>query len=77
MSAATPPKPFSQSLITQFMHSFLEFNLLHSAVEGPDGQWFVQISPTERIHHLTDSEDAFDFIGDILAIVDEANGPAL
>nr|WP_203675047.1 hypothetical protein [Streptomyces sp. SID13666] len=64
-------------MIWAFLHTFLQCGLLHSAVDGPEGQWFVQVAPNERIHHLTDTEDAVEFIRDILAIVDEAQGGGL
>ncbi|MEV5506620.1 hypothetical protein [Streptomyces orinoci] len=72
MTTASAPDRFEDRLVWAFMHTFLTYGVLHSAVDGPDGQWFVQIHPTERVHHLTDAEDAFDFVLDILEIIHTA-----
>ncbi|MDX3750156.1 hypothetical protein ACIP2Y_28415 [Streptomyces sviceus] len=72
MTRASAPNHFGNRLIWAFLHTFLQYRLIHSAVDGPEGQWFVQISPTEQIHHLTDVEDAFDFVLDILEIIHDA-----
>ncbi|MEE1797357.1 hypothetical protein PUR57_01400 [Streptomyces sp. JV176] len=69
MTRAAAPGQFEDHLVWAFLHTFLRYGLLHSAVDGPDGQWFVQITPGEQIHHLTDAEDAFDFVLDILEII--------
>ncbi|WP_326812360.1 hypothetical protein OIE62_07270 [Streptomyces scopuliridis] len=72
MTHAAAPDQFEDRLVWAFLHTFLRYGLLHSAVDGPEGQWFVQIAPAERIHHLTDTEDAFDFVLDILEIIHDA-----
>ncbi|MFD7323912.1 hypothetical protein ACFV9D_22875 [Streptomyces sp. NPDC059875] len=74
MAHAAVPSQTEQLLVWAFLHTFLQYGLLHSAVEGPDGQWFVQIGPDEQIHHLTDVDDAFDFILDVLEIIHDAQG---
>ncbi|MCA1222286.1 hypothetical protein [Streptomyces sp. 8L] len=73
MTPAPSPSQFEDRLVWAFLHTFLRYGLIHSAVDGPEGgQWFVQISPTEQIHHLTGTGDAFDFVLDILEIIHDA-----
>ncbi|NGO46200.1 hypothetical protein [Streptomyces ureilyticus] len=72
MTRAAVPDQFESRLIWAFLRTFLQHGLLHSAVDGPEGQWFVQISPDEQIHHLTDVDDAFDFVLDILEVIHDA-----
>ncbi|MFC5252991.1 hypothetical protein [Streptomyces nigrescens] len=74
MTHATAPEQFEDRLIWAFLHTFLRYGLIHSAVDGPEGQWFVQIGPDHQIHHLTDTEDAFDFVLEILEIIDGTQG---
>ncbi|OKI09379.1 hypothetical protein A6A06_01315 [Streptomyces sp. CB02923] len=69
MPHAPAPDQFENSLVWAFLHTFLQYRLLHSAVDGPEGQWFVQITAGEQVHHLTDAEDAFEFVLDILEII--------
>ncbi|MDF3142131.1 MULTISPECIES: hypothetical protein [unclassified Streptomyces] len=74
MTHAAVPDQAEHRLIWAFLNTFLQYGLLHSAVDGPEGQWFVQISPAEQIHHLTDVDDAFDFVLYILEIIHDAQG---
>lgn len=71
MAHPAAPSQFEDHLVWAFLHTFLQFGLIHSAVDGPEGQWFVQIGADGRIHHLTDTQDAFDFVLDILEIIHE------
>lgn len=68
---------FEDRLVWAYLHTFLRYGLIHSAVDGPDGQWFVQIGPEHQIHHLTDIEDACDFVLEILEIIDGTWGGEL
>ncbi|MFB7630462.1 hypothetical protein ACFC0M_05865 [Streptomyces sp. NPDC056149] len=68
------PDQFDDRLIWAFLHTFLQHGLIRSAVDGPHGQWFVQITADGPIHHLTDLDDAFDFVLDILEIIDDVKG---
>ncbi|MFB6951279.1 hypothetical protein ACFV85_22160 [Streptomyces niveus] len=77
MAHPAAPSQFEDHLVWAFLHTFLEFGLIHSAVDGPEGQWFVQIGAGGRIHHLTDTEDARGFVLDILETVHEVQGGGL
>jgi hypothetical protein len=68
MTHAAAPERFEDRLVWAFLHTFLRYGQLHSAVDGPEGQWFVQIAAGEQIHHLTDAE----FVLSILEIVHAA-----
>ncbi|MFE7121753.1 hypothetical protein ACFU99_40620 [Streptomyces sp. NPDC057654] len=76
MTHAAAPGPCEDRLVWAFLHTFLQYGLLHSAVDGPSGQWFVQVGAGQRIHHLTGAEDAFGFVLDILEIVHDTQGGA-
>ncbi len=69
MTYAATPDQFENSLVWAFLHTFIRFGLIRSAVDGPEGQWFVQITAGEQVHHLTDAEDAFVFVLDVLEII--------
>ncbi|MCZ0975800.1 hypothetical protein O1L55_40310 [Streptomyces albulus] len=71
MQHVARPHQFDDHLIWAFLHTFLWHGLIRSAVDGPHGQWFVQIMAGGPIHHLTDTEDACDFVLGILHIIDD------
>ncbi|MFH8350131.1 hypothetical protein [Streptomyces sp. NPDC018045] len=72
MTHTAIPEEFESPLTWAFLHPTLPYGLLHPAVDGPEGQWFAQITAGERIHHLADADDSFDFVRDILEIAHEA-----
>ncbi|MEU7148675.1 hypothetical protein AB0B15_11630 [Streptomyces sp. NPDC045456] len=62
MTQATAPDQAENSPAWAFLHTFLRNKLLRSLIDGSEGQRFVQITAGNQIHHLTDAEDAFDFV---------------